>query len=256
MDSYLDVLRVFSKLANSYDTKQEDTTVAKYSDKAAESQEDKSGITVALEDFSEKIPNSFHGYNSTNITAKDAKKKFFARKSDNIYEQKEMQSYLKEKGNLFQNDIYKQEIANQGGIKYCQDDDDYIQSALSLAKADIDAIETAYTKAKFEAGAKKDGNLSFGEINSYDNLEMDFGIKYMDLDGDEKTISAEEYASYILLADGLAQYDYNTDKTYLHPNRIDGLLTKQEAQDFLNATDYANQKAAQEIYNQYFNEDK
>ena len=166
-----------------------------------------------------------------------------------------MQSYLKEKENLFQNDIYKQEIANQGGIKYCQDDDDYIKSALSLAKADIDAIETAYTKAKFEAGAKKDGNLSFGEINSYTNLDLDFGIKYMDLDGDEKTISAQEYASYILLADGLAQYDVNTDKTYLHPNRLDGLLTKQEAQDFLDATDYANQKAAQEIYNQYFKED-
>ena len=248
-DAYL-LLRGLNKADDTSDSTK-DTPVIDLADEAAQNQSNKSGITVALEDFGVKFKN-FHGYDNSNITAKDARKGFFSRKSDNIFESTAGQEVLKDQGNLFQSDIFADEVNKYGGIKY--GDGNLADSALNFAQADIAAIEKAFYKAN---EGKADGVLNFAEIKSYlniDSFDLERALQGMDIDGDEKTITAEEYASYLMAADGLAriQTDYINEINY-NSSRSDGLVSADEAQ--LAKQDYHLNEDALNIYQQYFNKD-
>ena len=112
------------------------------------------------------------------------------------------------------------------GLRYADANDDVYLAALNYAKADFGAIEAAYDILQKQNGNKKyepSGELNENEILSYDQFtdaSMDL-IKY-DIDGNNDTFTAEEYATYILYADGLDEHG-NFD-----PSRIDGLMTKDE----------------------------
>lgn len=246
-DAYL-LLRGLNKADDTSDSTK-DTPVIDLADDAAQNQNNKSGITVALEDFSEKFKN-FHGYDNSNITAKDAKKGFFSRKTDNIFESSEGQEVLKDHGNLFQKDIFADEVNKYGGIQY--GDGNLADSALAFAQADIQAIEKAYYKCH---DGKADGTLTLAEIKSYvnmDNFDIEQALKNMDIDDDEESITAEEYASYMMAADGLAhiQTEYGIDEINYNSARRDGLVSADEAQ--LAKEDNHLDEDALSIYQQYF----
>lgn len=234
--------------------KNTDTTIM---DAANDFQEDnKTNLTVALEDFSDKFK-SFHGKNSSNITADDAKAKsflFFKKDPSNIYESESAQEYLKENENLFQNDIYKQALKADGGIQYSEKSGvslDY-EAALNFAKADIGAIETALSKVH-DGGAKTDGKLNYAEAGSYVNASNIADLfEEIDLDGDVKTISAEEYASYLVAADGLISFGANNENQGFAPNSPDGLINSNEAQIAKQMSNNELKGYAQQIYSEHF----
>lgn len=228
-----------------------DTSIIDLAQENTTNEENSSAITVALQDFSEKFK-SFHGKNSSNISQQDAKKWFFS-KADNIFETEEGQEILSG-GNVFQNDIFQQERAKNNGIQYAQDDADLIESALEFAKADIEAIEAPAKAAK---GTDKNGKLEAGELSTYTEMSAPKSgsvIENLDLDGKEKTLSAEEYASYLLAADSISQVDENALKVTFGQNTPDGIITEQEAYLVEKCSDEQLKAVAQQYYDKYFKE--
>lgn len=211
-----EIFRGIDKAAPSeYSTKPKTTPLADSAFAKAENKTDKSGITVALEDFT-KLTNSFNESGRSQVRAKDAKSgffesigNFFGKKSDNVFKTDEMKEALKN-GSYTQNDIYAEDVAKNGGLLYAKDGDDIHKSALNFAKADIQAVEKSFSNAHVEDGfSGKKNTLDTGEISSYisDNTFLSDNLKDLDLDGKAKTISAEEYASYVVLADSLGTKD-------------------------------------------------
>ena len=98
-------LRGISK-ANKYGD-ETDTSIMDLADKKAQNETNKSGITVALEDFSNTFQD-FNGHNSSNITINDTKNSFFdnvksifGQEDDNMFKTQEGQDLLNKKGNVF-----------------------------------------------------------------------------------------------------------------------------------------------------------
>ncbi len=225
--------------------KTDDTSIIDLAQKKADKTENKSAITIALEDFT-STTTGFNGSNSSNIDSDDAKlnlfdkiASFFGFKNDNIFKSEEGQELVSSHGKIYQKDIFNNETAKNNGIEYAKQGDDLYESALNFAKADIGAIEKAFQMAKGESN--KNGKLDSGEINSYTKFDGNLldAIKEIDLAGNEKEITAEEYASYIVAVDSLGNSD--------------GKIDSQEAE---NAKDMKYDKLvalAKEVYEQYNN---
>ena len=222
----------------------DDTSIMNLASKKAEKSENKSEITVALEDFMELAPR-FNGYNSTNITAQNVEDnlgdriaKFFGIKNDNIFKSEEGKDLVSEKGHVFQNDIFDSDIAKNGGVRYAKEGDDLYESALNFAKADIQAIEIAYEMC--HRNPETNGKLDGAEISSYtefDGILYD-AIQELNLNKDKDTLSAQEYASYLVAVDELGNSD--------------GVISSDEVEKVVNMKNSSLAQKAQEIYDRYY----
>ena len=231
-----------------------DTSIMDLADKKAQGEVNKSGITVALEDFSSTLQD-FRGHNSSNITAQDTQngffdnvKSIFGKENDNIFKTEEGQDLLNKKGNVFQNDIFASDVAKYGGIKYAKNGDDIAGSALNFAKADAYAIGKANQIAN---GADANDSIDSYEVRSYKdftgNLKDTF--EEMNITGSDIALSPKEYASYLMAVDGLVQ---NENGAEFDAQKIDGLITAQEAQAAKNLDNEQLQDLAQKIYEENF----
>ena len=228
---------------NEYDN-ETDTSIIDLAAQKASEEKNSSALTVALNDFTQKLC-SFHGKNSSNISAKDSKKLFFIFGTGNIFESKEGQEIL-QNGNIFQKDIFTQARAKNNGIEYAQDDLSLVESALEFAKADIAAIEKS---AKLAGGGRADGKLSYKDIQSYTDTNDFTIVKDLNLDNKEDYISAEEYASYLLAADSISQS--NNEVTFEN-NKSDGIISADEAYLVEKCNDAKIKAIAQKYYDRYF----
>lgn len=228
---------------NEYDN-ETDTSIIDLAAQKASEEKNSSALTVALNDFTQKL-RSFHGKNSSNISAKDSKKLFFIFGTGNIFESKEGQEIL-QNGNIFQKDIFAQARAKNNGIEYAQDDLSLVESALEFAKADIAAIEKS---AKLAGGGRADGKLSYKDIQSYTDTNDFTIVKDLNLDNKEDYISAEEYASYLLAADSISQS--NNEVTFEN-NKSDGIISADEAYLVEKCNDAKIKAIAQKYYDRYF----
>ena len=223
--------------------KTDDTSIIDLAQQKADKTENKSAITIALEDFT-NIVTGFNGANYTNIDKNDTKTslmEFFAnlfgKKTDNMFKSKTGKEIVDEYGHISQKDIFQNDFAKNDGIRYANEGDDLYASALNFAKADIAAIEKGYELAN--DGFSKDGKLQGKEVNSYLDMGIEAfdAIKELDLgDGDDK-ITAEEYASFLLAVDKMGNSD--------------GVISTQEAAMAKNTDNEMLTKMAKEIYEQY-----
>ena len=232
-----------------------DPSIMELAEDKAQDTQDKSAITIALEDFAEAT-NGFNGSNSSNIVPEDVKSGvfdkvlgFFGIKSDNIFKSEDGQELVKNEEKIYQSDIFNSSVAKYGGIEYAKQGDDLAQSALNFAKADIEAIEKAYSMANVDAD--KNGKLQTGEVNSY--IDFD-GYAPKCLDGLEfadgkKSLSAQEYASYMLAADGLIAIG---DGVGHSESSMDGIITPEEAQLVQGLVDEEFKNLASQMYQEYF----
>lgn len=233
-----------------------DNTIWDLADKQSDKETNKTAITVLLEDFAE-VTNGFHDNNSC-IEAEDAGKygfigKLFAgKRKNNVFKTDEAKTSLTNNGVYKQKDIYQQEVAKNGGVKYADDKDDIYQAALNFAKADIKAIEQAYFIAD-EDHDGPNGKLTSGEVSTYDN-EVEYGslkdiISEMSLDKKTKNITAEEYASYMIAIDGLVS---TGSKTGFSSNSVDGLVSTEQVQLASQMDTKELQAIAAQIYKSHF----
>lgn len=227
-----------------YSTPPETTPLADESAKKAENKDNTSGITIALNDFS-KLTNSFTSSGKSCVKEANVKdnafdkiKAFFGNKSDNVFKTDKMKEVITN-GNVYtQNDIFAEDVEKNGGLQYSKKGHDIYESALNYAKADIKAVETALQNAYPGDGIRVDSKLDVGDVSSYvsDNAFLKDNFEKLDLDGKEKYISPEEYASYIVTAD--------SDK--------DGIITAEESQAFqdMKADDMIN--SSQNIFDKHY----
>lgn len=245
-NSAYQILRGIKKADVKYDwQKTDDTSIIDLAEEKANSTENKSAITIALEDFT-KTTQGFNGSNSSNINSEDVQLSFFEKiasffgsKPDNIFKSQEGQNLVKQQGSIFQNDIFKSDYAKNNGIRYSKEGNDLYESALNFAKADIDAIEKAYEMSHTESS--RDGKLTSGEAASYISFDGNIrdAIVELNLGDDKNGITAEEYASYLVAIDKMGNSD--------------GVISSDEAQAIVDMKNSELAKAAQEIYDQYNN---
>ena len=232
-----------------------DTSIMDLAKEKAQDTKNKSAMTIALEDFAEAT-NGFNGSNSSNIVPDDVRTGvfdkvlgFFGIKSDNIFKSEDGQELVENEEKIYQSDIFNSSVAKYGGVEYAKEGDDLAQSALNFAKADIEAIEKAYSMANIDAD--KNGKLQTGEVNSYIDFDgyapecLD-GLKF---DVDKKSLSAQEYASYMLAADGLMMVGGSVGHSEGH---MDGIITPQEAQLVQGLSDEEFKNLAQQMQEKYF----
>lgn len=242
----------------SYTNSQQDTSVMTYANEVAQDKDNKTGITVALEDFADKTT-GFHGLNNSCIVEDNTKKGFFQKvkeffggaKSDNVFEGEAAQNVTKDGGKITQGSLYGQEVLLSGGVKYAKEGDSYSESALNFAKADIAAIEKAYSMANPDM-SDNNGKLIIGEVGSYtSNMDdLRYSFENIDLDGKKNKITAEEYASYLMVADGTIMLN---NKPVFSENLIDGVISEENA---LGAKEYKDEDFAgyaKSIYDKYYN---
>ncbi|MDD3238057.1 MAG: hypothetical protein PHV37_08185 [Candidatus Gastranaerophilales bacterium] len=242
-----DIFRAIGKVssAGKYDSDKEITPLADAADKKAANIDDKTGVTVALEDFT-KLTNSFDSNGRSQVTSKNAKSNIFekigsifGKKSDNVFKNSVLKDSLAE-DSYTQSDILSENIAKNGGLQFKKDGDDLYNSALNYAKADIAAVEKSFANAHPEDGFQgKKLNLNTAEVSSYisDNSFLTDNFEKLDLDGKKKSVSAEEYASYMLVADKMSN------------GKNDGKITSDEADAFKGVKMTDLQKEALKIYN-------
>jgi len=234
----ISAFRGINSASNSY--KRNDTTVINMADQKASTTTDKTGITVALEDFTKELRYNdvYSGRSGIHYGSLDATG-FFGRlftgilgkKAETIFEEKNVIKNLKDNKEIYRQDsIFAEETQKYGGIQYSKDGNDVIQSALNFAQADIDAMNKAFDIAHNE------DYLREGVLNSrvmpttmddqhfptdkYGNPIKSLGNNFLtslDLDGNIYETSATEYAAYILTTDGLID------------SEKDGLISKEEA---------------------------
>lgn len=236
-----------------------DTSIWNAADEKAASEENKTAVTVLLEDFAE-LTNSFSN-NRSCINEKDTKKCGFiakllgSSKTDNVFKTDEAANSIKENGSFTQADIFQQEVAQNGGVKYAESGDDIYEAALNFAKADIAAIEKAYNNSHVE-NAGKSKKLDYAEINTY-AVDSKYGslaetLSDIDLDGKDKNISAEEYASYLIAVDGLISFGQNNDKADFSASSVDGLVSTQEVELAKGLDTEVIKAAAAKIYSEHY----
>lgn len=227
-----------------------DTSVWSAANEKSKEEDNKTAITVLLEDFAE-LSNSLNENGASCINRSDTKKYGFFEKlfkeCDNVFKTDAGRQTLRENGSFTQRDIYKQEMTKNGGLVYADENDNIKEAALNFAKADINAIESAYYMAYPKANGK-DGTLAENEINSYfkeiipDTVYT--SLYKMNIDG-KNSISAEEYASYLIAVDGMTGNGFSMES-------VDGQVSIDEA-DLVNNMQIEDiQKAAKEVYNNFF----
>lgn len=232
---------------NSYTADKKDTEIADLADKKAQGTDDKSAITVALEDFTDAM-SGLNGYSSSNLDSDDTKTGLFGMGGDNIFKTSEGQEIVSERGNVFQNDLFKSEYNSSGGIRYAKNVDDMADSAINFAKADIAAIEKAN---KLANGGNTNGKLEVSEIGSYVNFNgvVKSVMKDMNIEGSDQSLTAEEYAAYLMVADGLSEVDGVTVR--FDSSKMDGLITEEEACLMQDLDNKELQAVAKKVYEQY-----
>lgn len=241
MENITDILRIASSSYNSNmgkwstDEEPKDTTIWEIADGRARGEENKTAITLMMEDFT-KLTNSF--YNNRSCINSDNTKKdnwffnLFSKKNNNLFTNTKVAKSIEENGAFTQYNIYEQEIAKNGGVKYKPDDGDIYESALNFAKAEIGIVEKALDNASLEYSPN--GKLEYGEMTTY-NSELDGSyfitemLKDMDFDGKEKSLSAEEYASFIIAIDGL-KTEGSVYKATSGVDDADGKISQEEAE--------------------------
>ena len=237
------------------DTKKEwdyETDIWHEAHQQSEKEENKTAITVMLEDFAELTHQLEDG--SSCIKFADTKPYTFWEKlgevCDNVFKTDRGRRTVGKNGTFKQDDIFKQEMLQSGGIKYASSDDDISAAALNFAKADINAIETAFCMAYSEQGAAKNGKLSEREISSYSSVEdiipgtvsrFQHDLSFSD-DYGPVNITPEEYASYMMAIDSIGDFDGKVSIEELEQS------TKM---DFKELNESANW-----YYNQYYNNNK
>ncbi|MBQ8476492.1 hypothetical protein IJ531_05460 [bacterium] len=244
------------------------TDIAKQADSFAQKQKNKAGITVPLEDFAQDFK-MFRGQNSSNIQESDTHNGWRLFQEKNMFENKAGRALFKGRGSIYQSDLYMSEVGEHGGLQYFTGNkkEDLVESALAFAKADIYAIE--YPKQVYDISANaRDGNIKGpmpstnldGKLQSADftsflgNGDWNTLLKEIDLDGDETSLSAEEYASYLLMADRAVATD-SLGEAVNCKDHADGLLTADEANKVAKMSNEEAKKLAQAIYDEYFKED-
>lgn len=168
------------------------------------------------------------------------------------------EALLESKGTLSQCELFKTLSQEKGGIEYAHQYTDYAKSAKNFAKADIKLIEEALGET---TGTIVKGNLDYKDVISVskindsdearaviDSLDINEATEY-GFFGGETSINPEEYASYMLLADGLTKDDsgYSFDE-----NKLDGLITSDEAQTITDMPADNLKSMASEIYKKYY----
>ena len=181
----------------------------------SETEENKTAVTVMLEDFAE-LSHQLDSNGHSCIKFADTKPYSFWEKlkgaCDNVFRSERGRRTVGQNGAFKQDDIFKQEMMQSGGIKYASSDDDKAKAALNFAKADINAIENAYNMAY---GSGANGKLSESEITSYSSIEdiipgtvskfqhaLSFSEEYGPV-----SITPEEYASYMMAIDSIDDFD-------------------------------------------------
>lgn len=217
------------KTAN-YTSDNTDTSIMEQAQNKATDVEDKSAVTVALEDYTE-LAKDFHGESKLNLTKKEVDPGFvgklfnFASK-DNVFRSDSAKEFVKDNPNIYRTTIFEMANEADGGIKYAKEDDDIYASALNFAKADIALIEKSYYA---NGQGNKDGKIDTSETS---HLKMDETIQQafesLDLDGDTSSITAEEYASYIASIDGLMKFG-SFDNIGRFDSQTDGKISPEEA---------------------------
>lgn len=249
----------YNKENKSTSDKKIDTSIWDVADEKASSEENKTAITIMLEDFAQ-LTNSFSD-NRSCINESNTKKSNFLINllsgvdKDNIYKTEEAAESIKENGAFVQKDIYTQEIEKNGGVKYAADGDDIYESALNFAKADIAAIEKAYNNA-YPDKKGKGKQLEYAEINTYSQYSQ-FGnlsdiLEEMDLDGNSDAISPEEYASYLIAVDGLVSFGQNNDTIDYSSSSVDGLVSTEEVELASQIDTEVIKAAAEKIYEEHY----
>lgn len=230
-----------------------DTSIWNAASEQADKEDNKTAITVLLEDFAE-LTNKFNNNGNSCITSADAKKYGFFEKifneCTNVFKSDEARQTIRKNGAFTQHDIYEQAMRSVGCLEYADENDDVVQAALNFAKADISAIEKAYSMA--HSSNNQDGILTRDEINSYYQEivpgTVSSSISAMDLGDDylgKGTITPEEYASYVMAVDGLTEDGFSFDN-------IDGKILFEEAEIAADMDIEDVQKAAKQIYDRYF----
>ena len=218
----------------------------------SEIEENKTAVTVMLEDFAE-LSHQLDSNGHSCIKFADTKPYSFWEKlkgaCDNVFRSERGRRTVGHNGTFKQDDIFKQEMMQSGGIKYASSDDDIAAAALNFAKADINAIETAYNLA-YGNGGSGNGVLSEDEMASYSSIEdiipgtvsklqheLSFSEEYGPV-----SITPEEYASYMMAIDALGEFD--------------GKVSIEELQQSTKMDFKEIEKSAKWYYNQYFAENK
>ena len=237
------------------------TDIAELADDKAEGKN--SNITTALNDFT-SIFSNFHEHDSSNINYRDVRG--FAH--GNIFKSAEGRSLIDRMSSIFQNDIYMHNMKNDGGLRYALDGSSIKDSAKSFAAADIKAIEKSHVlaqKEKAKRGEKENENqedkgktdtkLSAGEARSahHDNYDLTYSrlIREVNIDDDSTTISAKEYASYLIAVDAL-RYDEATGEYSFDMKNADGLITREEAKLGSKIDNKTLLEFAKQIYEEYY----
>lgn len=237
--------------------KPKNITLAIEADKKAKTIFDKSGITVAFEDYTELAKSPTPGDKSEinkeyiKPTILDKVAHFFGKKENNIFKTPGVKEAIKEQKYYNQDEIFKEDIEKNGGLLYKKENDDLYKSALNYTKADINAVQQSVQYVKKDYTSKK-SSLNSIEISSYIAKEsfLEDNMKILDLDGDPKHISAKEYASYLIVADGLKEND-NKEGEYNNKN-CDGKITATEATLFKNADVDMLKASAQSIFDKNY----
>ena len=167
-------------------------------------------------------------------------------------------AFLESQGEMTQCDLFSTLKNEKGGIEYAHQYTDYAKSAKNFAKADIKLIEEALGET---TGTIVKGNLDYKDVISVskindadeardviDSLDINEATEY-GFFGGETSINPEEYASYMLLADGLTKDDsgYSFDE-----NKLDGLITSDEAQTITDMPADNLKSMASEVYKKYY----
>lgn len=229
----------------------------------AQDAKNKSTTTLLLEDYMEKYDGKLKGKSQSNITPEITQKSKFTKfleffglgGRENIFETQEAQTYLKEVENFYQSDIFEQMSYADNGIKYADIQKDNIsKAALNFAKADIAAIENTCIDYVGEGMSRRPSStphetnqkLDLNELDSYTTELEKEDFEKLDIDNKKgsflnpnKTISQEEYASYMLLADGIN-------------GEMDGIISPEDIEAFLKLEDEDLAQKVEAIYKEYY----
>lgn len=238
-----------------------DTMFVDFADqKAQENEENKTGTTLLLEDFA-GYADCFHGDNRMNINSEDVKKGFKnsaicffgLREKNTLYYTDEAREYIEDNGSIYLNNIYEMSNSKYAGVKYAFNGEDIYESALNFSNAAIEAVEKTYSKVA-DSNSKQDNKLTIGELAHISDLDDD-ALSQMDLDGDPESLSAEEYASYLIAADGLVENPYALYGAQYSKYQMDGLISQENSKLAKGLSDEEFKKYAQSIYDEYFKQD-
>ena len=214
-------------------------------------EKNKTGITLLLEDYTEKI----NGGDKKSIKQDDTKKIPFFTKLGNLFRGRENifnteggKALFSEKQTYIDmNDVFYQTSQADGGVKYADIDngDNLYKAALNFAKADIDNIKTAmYPEDDIMTDWTVGKSLKENEVKSYSSFDAGYSnkeskeFKALSI-YNKKGISPEEYASYMILADGIN-------------GELNGIISPEEVEAFKQLSDNELTEQLKEIYKKSF----